>query len=114
MWKNILEYEEMDYKILYSPESQRDMDDIWDFIEEEYYNPKLASDTVNEIIEAINNLKVFPEIGTPLYRIVPIGTNYRFIVSGNHNIFYRTERDHIYIDRVLHKKRNYISILFDL
>jgi plasmid stabilization system protein ParE len=99
-------------KIEYSPKAILDIEQIGDYIEREYINPIAAYNTVNMIQETIDNLTVFPFMGTPLSSIVDIITDYRFLVCGNYLAFHRANDDVVYIDRVLHGKRDYLAVLF--
>ena len=102
----------MKNKIHYSPESRRDLDDIWDYIVSELQNRSAAERVINRIIDAVDPLKNFAEMGTPLSSIADIGTDYRFPVSGNYMVFYRVQGNDIYIDRVLYGRSDYMSVLF--
>lgn len=102
----------MKNKIHYSPESRRDLDDIWDYIVSELQNRSAAERVINRIIDAVDPLKNFAEMGTPLSSIEDIGTDYRFLVSGNYMVFYRVQGNDVYIDRVLYGRSDYMSVLF--
>ena len=102
----------MKNKIHYSPESRRDWDDIWDYIVSELQNRSAAELVINRIIDAVDPLKNFAEMGTPLSSIADIGTDYRFLVSGNYMVFYRVQGNDVYIDRVLYGRSDYMSVLF--
>ena len=102
----------MKNKIHYSPESRRDLDDIWDYIVSELQNRSAAERVINRIIDAVDPLKNFAEMGTPLSSIADIGTDYRFLVSGNYMVFYRVQGNDVYIYRVLYGRSDYMSVLF--
>lgn len=102
----------MKNKIHYSPESRRDLDDIWDYIVSELQNRSAAEHVINRIMDAVDHLKNFAEMGTPLSSIADAGTDYRFLVSGNYMVFYRVQGSDVYIDRVLYGRSDYMSILF--
>ena len=102
----------MKNKIHYSPESRRDLDDIWDYIVSELQNRSAAEHVVDCIMDAVDQLKNFAEMGTPLSSIADVGTDYRFLVSGNYMVFYRVQGSDVYIDRVLYGRSDYMSILF--
>ena len=102
----------MKNKIHYSPESRRDLDDIWDYIVPELQNRSAAERVIDRIIDAVDPLKNFAEMGTPLSSIADIGTDYRFLVSGNYMVFYRVQGNDVYIDRVLYGRSDYMSVLF--
>ena len=102
----------MKNKIHYSPESRRDLDDIWDYIVSELQNRSAAERVINRIMDAVDPLKDFAEMGTPLSSIADIRTDYRFLVSGNYMVFYRVQGNDVYIDRVLYGRSDYMSVLF--
>ena len=102
----------MKNKIHYSSKSRRDLDDIWDYIVLELQNRSAAERVINRIMDAVDPLKNFAEMGTPLSSIADIGTDYRFLVSGNYMVFYRVQGNDVYIDRVLYGRSDYMSVLF--
>ncbi len=97
--------------IHYSPESRRDLDDIWDYIVSELQNRSAAERMIARIMDAVDQLKSFAEMGTPLSAIADVGTDYRFLVSGSYMVFYRVQGNDVYIDRVLYGRSDYMSIL---
>ena len=103
----------MKNKIHYSPESRRDLDDIWDYIVSELQNRSAAEHVVDRIMDAVDQLKNFAEMETLLSSIADVGTDYRFLVSGNYMVFYRVQGSDVYIDRVLYGHSNYMNILFN-
>ena len=102
----------MKNKIHYSPESRRDLDDIWDYIVSELQNRSAAEHVVDCIMDAVDQLKNFAEMGTPLSSIADVGTDYRFLVSGNYMVFYRVQANDVHIDRVPYGRSDYMSALF--
>ena len=102
----------MKNRIHYSPESRRDLDDIWDYIVSELQNRSAAEHVINCIMDAVDHWENFAEIGTPLSSIADVGTDYRFLVSGNYMVFYRVQGNDGYIDRVLYGRSDYMSVLF--
>ena len=102
----------MKNKIHYSPESRRDLDDIWDYIVLELQNRSAAERVIDHIMNAVDPLKNFAEMGTPISSIADVGTDYRFLVSGNYMVFYRVQGNDVYIDRVLYGRSDYMSALF--
>ena len=102
----------MKNKIHYSPESRRDLDDIWDYIVSELQTRFAAERVIDRIMDVVDPLKKFAEMGTPLSSIADVGTDYRFLVSGNYMVFYHVQGSDIYIDRVLYGRSDYMSVLF--
>ena len=99
-------------RIEYSPVAIQDLEQIGDYIEQEYMNPIAAFNTVSGIQDTIDNLSIFPLMGAQLSSSAGVVTDYRFLVCGNYLAFYRTYEDIVYIDRVIHGKRDYLAILF--
>lgn len=99
-------------KLNYSPEALNDLDEIWTYISEELKSPAAAQNTIISILDSIENLREFSEIGPFLSRVTGVESDYRFLVCGNYLVFYRTRSKDINIDRILYGKRNYLSILF--
>lgn len=102
----------MKHKILYSKESRRDLDEIWDYIASELQNPIAAERIVNSIMDAVNQLADFAETGAPLTSVADIESDYRFLVTGNYLTFYRVYENEVFVDRVLYGRRDYMRILF--
>ncbi|MGI6435996.1 MAG: type II toxin-antitoxin system RelE/ParE family toxin [Syntrophomonadaceae bacterium] len=78
----------------------------------ELQNPVAAQKIVSDILDTIERLRDFAEIGPPLSSITGIENDYRFLVSGKYTAFYRIMGIEIHIDRVLYGRRNYMRILF--
>ena len=68
---------------------------------------------INEIIDKIQILTDFPEIGPSLSRIIKINTDYRYLIVGSYIIFYRYDRNVVKVNRVFNAKRDYLYLLFD-
>ena len=102
----------MKNKIHYTPESKHDLDDIWDYIVSELQNRSAAENTVNRIMDAVDQLETHALIGAPLPAAADVDRAYRFLVSGNYMIFYRVNGTDVYIDRVLYGRRDYLRVLF--
>ena len=79
-----------------------DLESIWDFIkrDSEYY----ASQFIERIIDAVENLKTFPEMG----RNVPEAEseNIRELLFNNYRIIYQVETERVLILTILHAARN--------
>ena len=88
------------------------MDDIWDYIVSELQNRSAAERVTNRIMDAVDQLKIFAELGTPLSSIADVSSEYRYLVSGNYMVFYRVQDNDVYIDRVLYGRSDYMNVLF--
>ena len=98
-------------RLFYSPLSQRDLDDIFDYIANEIENPLAARDTVDAILNRAEDLETFPFIGS-IVECLPFASDaYRFLGVKNYLIFYRVTETEIFIDRILYAKREYRTLL---
>ena len=91
----------------YSPQAQLDLDEIFDYFAVELENPEKGENVVSGILAAAKKIPRrttrFPPVG-PL----PFTTDeYRFVQVGNYVIFFRAEGDEVYVDRVLHNRRDF-------
>ena len=98
--------------VFLSGDAKEDLKDIRTYIREDLDNPTAAKAVVDRIIERIRQLEQFPMLGAALSSVIEPETDYRFLVSGSYLIFYRIEKDAVYVDRILYGKRDYLKILF--
>jgi plasmid stabilization system protein ParE len=94
-----------------SAEARRDLKAIQTYISEDQESPQAALGVIEKILSKIENLIQFPDTGTLLAPKVRFDTNYRYVKACGYLIFYRHEKEQILIDRIIHGKRDYISIL---
>lgn len=102
----------MKYRLRYSSQSRRDLEEIWDYIATELQNSSAAVRIVSAIMDSVDQLADFAEMGAPLSSIVNVESDYRFLVNGNYLTFYRVHGDEVYVDRILYGRRDYLRILF--
>ncbi len=102
----------MTKEIEYTNKAIRDLRDIKEYISMELYNPNSAQRIVAAIADRIDILSDQPEIGAPLSSRTNEETDYRYLVCGNYNVFYRVEDKAVKIIRVLNARRNFMDILF--
>ena len=103
----------MKCKLHYSDDALQDLDEIWEYITTELCNPSSAEKAVHQIMDKVEQLEKYPQMGALLSTIVSMINEYRFLVSGNYLIFYRVEENDVYIDRILYARRDYLRVLFD-
>jgi addiction module RelE/StbE family toxin len=97
--------------IIFSPKASEDLDSIKTYIESELSSPQAANEKVLEILDAINNLAVFPEIGPSLKGKVDSLNRYRCLSVSNCIVFYRIEFDKVQVVRILNSRMDYLKIL---
>lgn len=101
----------MSAKIRINPVATSDLQEIKSYIAED--NIDAATKLVKEIIEKIESLAEFPEIGTMLMYKIRLKSKYRYVICGQYLIFYIYEDNTVSIQRILHGKRDYMALLQD-
>lgn len=100
------------HKIYYTLEAQRDLDGIWEYIAFDLQNTAAAERMVTRIMDDVQRLENYAEMGTPLSSIADVEIDYRFLVTGSYLTFYRVSGGDVYVDRVLYGRRDYLRVLF--
>lgn len=99
----------MAIKIRINPLATTDLKEIKNYIAEDSIEAGIK--TVKEIIDKIENLSDFPEMGAMLMYKIRLKSKYRYIISGQYIIFYIYEQSMVSIQRILHGKRDYMLLL---
>lgn len=100
-------------KVLLSPAAAKDLTEIKDYITAELENPIAAANTVGHITKELRILINHAQAGALLSSVADVESDYRFLISGSYLSFYRIQGDHIYVDRILYGRRDYLRVLFD-
>lgn len=99
-------------KILYSPKSRKDLDNIFDYIYGDLNNPVVANKTVKGILDKVSELKEYPQLGPIWYLENNIDSGFRFLRYENYILFYQMTKETILIVRVLYHLQDYVKQLF--
>ena len=97
--------------LLYSPLAQQDLDGIYQYISQTLHNPPSAKKIVMDILDGTEKLESFPFIGSIVEGLPAETGEYRVIGIHNYLVFYRVTAGHIFVDRVLYKRRDYLPLL---
>ena len=97
--------------VVISPEAERDLVRIGDYIARQSGSARTALNAIKKIKARIDELENFPLIGTPLTAIASTDTDYRFLGCGTYLAFYRYENGTVLIDRILHGRQDYVTML---
>ncbi len=108
MSKKTWGYKILAYKLRINPLAQEDLRGIKEYIEKD--DSDAAIKIIKELLEKMELLKQFPELGQMLMYKININTKYRYVVVGSYLIFYLFEDNTISIQRVLRGSRDYISL----
>ena len=99
-------------KLIVSPLARADMREIGDYIGRELRNPDAALRMIHRFQDAVNPLREFPEMGSPLLMAGKQSAPYCFLVCESYLIFYHISSEDVYIERVLYSRRDYLALLF--
>jgi toxin ParE1/3/4 len=99
-------------KLSFTPQSRDDIAEIHRYISDELGSPVAAETTIRKIMEHINKLRDFPDMGASLKNRLGVKTEYRFLVCENYLAFYKHEGDGIHIYSILYSKRDPWNVLF--
>lgn len=97
--------------VVFSPKASADLDEIKAYIESELGSLKAANGKVFEILDAIDNLAVFPEIGPSLKGKIDSLARYRSLSVSGCLVFYRIEAEKVLVVRVLNSRMDYLKML---
>ena len=100
------------HKLNFSPLAVQDLQEIKNYITLELASPLAAQNTLQKILHRLTRLQNYPRSGALLSAIIRINTDYRYLVCENYLAFYRYENKNIYITRILHSKRDFLTVLF--
>lgn len=102
----------MSRKVFYSRAAVGDLDGIEEWLAGETGDAEGARRTVRRIVERAGMLGDFPEMGRELPETIGAGMGYRHLVAGAWRVFYRVGAGTVWVDRVLHSRRNHMVALF--
>lgn len=98
-------------KVVLSPEANRDLVQIGDYIAFTLHNKAAARKMIGRLQNTMETLQKFPESGTLLEHGEP-HILYCYLVCGNYLIFYHFSGACACVDRILYGRRDYLAILF--
>jgi plasmid stabilization system protein ParE len=97
------------YDIRYLPVAEEDLNEIVDYLLEHSIN---AASKFIDALEALeDSLSMFPELGALSRDAKLRRKGYRMAVIGDYLLFYAIRNECVYVMRIVHGKRNYLSLL---
>ena len=95
-----------------SKEARKDLVGIRDYIRNELCNPSAAQRIITELKKSALSLERFPGRGRPLDALIPVHTEYRYLVCENYCIFYLYSEEDVIVVRILHQRQDSMKALF--
>lgn len=97
----------------YTPRALDDLQRIREYLAEKFGEP-VAVEKMKQLTKTSRQLEQFPKQGPELSELLPVRTDYRYLVIRPNYVFYRLEMNKIKIIRVLNEKQDFLQILFGL
>ena len=91
--------------------AEQDIEKLFLYIQDDLANPIAAQNIAQKILQRIQQLTNFPELGASMMAIDTRLENYRYLIIDNYLVVYRYNRDAIYVIRVLYARSDYVRIL---
>ena len=101
-------------ELVYTPKAKNDLLQIKERIIENFADEELARKTIKKVTAKIKKLTIFPYLGKSLSDVTGVPTEYRSLFCERNHVFYRVDKNRIYVIRVLHEKQDYMRILFGI
>ncbi len=98
--------------IIVSKEARKDLVQIRQYISEELCNPDAAVRIMGLLKKSIASLSDFPGRGRPLDALIPVHTDYRYLICENYCVFYLSNDDDVVVIRILHQRQDCLRALF--
>lgn len=98
-------------RITVSKEAKKDLEAIYQYISEEFSNPDAARRIIGLLKKSIGALESFPGCGRPLDALIPVHTEYRYLVCENYCVFYLYSDDDVVVVRILHQRQDCLRAL---
>jgi len=98
-----------EYSIRYLPIAEDDLNEVVDYLLE--YSINAANAFIDELEKLEEQLSNFPG-ATALVKDKKLRSKgYRMAVIGDYLLFYTMRNESIYVMRIIHSKRNYLTLL---
>lgn len=88
-------------KLRINPLVVSDLENIKQYIAED--NPEMAVKTIGEMYKQLENIQLFPHMGSDLARRVSFRTDYKYVVWRNYVILYKARTEYVEIIRVINR-----------
>ena len=91
--------------------ADQDIEKLFLYIRDGLANPTAAQNIVQKILQRVQQLTDFTEMGASMAAIDVRLENYRYLIVDNYLVVYRHSKDAIYVVRVLYARSDYVRVL---
>jgi len=97
------------FDIRYLPIAEEDLYEIADYLSEHSINA--ANAFIDELERLEDSLSMFPESAALIRNRRLRSKGYRVAIIGDYLLFYTLRDEYVYVMRIIHSRRNYLSML---
>ena len=103
----------MKYGLVYLPVARRDMVEIVEYVSRRLGNPIAAAELAEKLIAGAESIPAFPYANPVKTTLRPLAHEYRFLIIGNYQMFYRVDETarEVLIARVIYAGRDNEKLL---
>ena len=102
-------------KIYYISEANSDLDNIFDYISQNYYSETIARATIQKIVSGIKRLSTMPNLGVSLDKRLGRKLNetveIRMLILDTYLVFYFVDDNQVFVMRALAAKQDFMRFL---
>ena len=91
--------------------AEQDIEKLFSYIQNDLANPVAAQNIAQKMLQRMQQLTNFPELGASMMAIDNRLENYRYLIVDNYLVVYRYNRDVIYVVRVMYARSDYVRVL---
>ena len=100
-----------EFKVSYSKEAEKDLDDIYSYIAIEKKDNINATRLIRRLAKAIDDLSIMAD-SYHFYQVEPyLSQEVRYFSEGNYCVFYKIIDDTAYVLRIIYGARDLIKVL---
>ena len=105
-----MDISEEQYKIIFTNDAIKDMDNIFNYISEKLYAPNSARNLMKKVNDTIDNLKYMPKAYSVIKKFPELEMEHRRIVVKDYVIIYTVDEDtkSVYIINMYYGGSNYL------
>lgn len=98
-------------QVTLSPEARRDLVSIRSYIRDELCNPAASRRIIAALKQCVTSLSSFPGRGQSLDALIPVHTEYRYLLCESYCVFYLYQEDAVIVVRILHQRQDCLRAL---
>lgn len=93
-----------EYKVVWTAKAIKQLDKIYDFLAQN--SLRSAEKQVLALLEKVDRLKIFPQMGQEEVRLKHLEKGHRYLVEGHYKVIYRVRGKVVYIATVFDARQD--------